>query len=379
MYYSVFQQMATMKNRKIIAQELASSYSVKIDAVGSPEEWTGLTNLFEDMNIYQTWEYDDVRCGPRNVSRMVLKKDDIIVAAAQARIRKVPLLNMGVAYVRWGPIWRHALSEQREEVFQQAIRALRNEYACKRGLLVRLYPLLFSDSPAVFKEILSEEGYSLAADKRPTRTFMMDLTPSLDELRKGFDQKWRNCLNAAGRNGLEVASGPGDEFFEAFLPIFSAMTERKHLPVSSAFTEFWEIQKHLSEALKLRTFICRAEGIPCAGAVFSSIGKTGVYILGATNSVALKNKASYLVQWNALEWLKSQGCKYYDLNGINPQKNPGTFNFKQGLCGRNGRDVSFLGYFDAYVNPAVSIAKACLGKSRSLTNKLRRYFASTNV
>jgi hypothetical protein len=51
------------------------------------------------------------------------------------------------------------------------------------------------------------------------------------------------------------------------------------------------------------------------------------------------------VQWAFLEWLKENGFLYYDLNGINPEKNPGTYYFKRGLAGKNGLDLEFLGKF----------------------------------
>jgi hypothetical protein len=36
------------------------------------------------------------------------------------------------------------------------------------------------------------------------------------------------------------------------------------------------------------------------------------------------------------------------MSGINPERNPGTYAYKAGLCGKNGRDVYFLGLFDSY-------------------------------
>ncbi len=51
-----------------------------------------------------------------------------------------------------------------------------------------------------------------------------------------------------------------------------------------------------------------------------------------------------------LEYVKAQGCRWYDLNGINPVKNPGGYQFKTQLAGANGRDVQFIGQYDCYPN-----------------------------
>jgi lipid II:glycine glycyltransferase (peptidoglycan interpeptide bridge formation enzyme) len=86
------------------------------------------------------------------------------------------------------------------------------------------------------------------------------------------------------------------------------------------------------------------------GIICSLIGSTGIYLFGATSDSGLRTRGAYLLQWRMIEWLKEKGCSCYDLNGINPESNPGTYQFKTGLSGKNGKDVYFLGQFDAYPN-----------------------------
>ena len=45
------------------------------------------------------------------------------------------------------------------DTFRQAVRALRNEFVCKRGLVLRLFPLLFDDDAPCFASMLAEEGF----------------------------------------------------------------------------------------------------------------------------------------------------------------------------------------------------------------------------
>jgi lipid II:glycine glycyltransferase (peptidoglycan interpeptide bridge formation enzyme) len=111
------------------------------------------------------------------------------------------------------------------------------------------------------------------------------------------------------------------------------------------------VQRDLPDRLKLRIIVCRQEGRLCAGAVFSVVGTTGVYLRGATSDLVLKSRGSYLVQWTFVTWLKDHGLLQYDVNGINPDANPGTYYFKRGLVGKSGRDVEFLGRFQVVDNP----------------------------
>ena len=108
-------------------RELGPGYVSEIDAVNEGTWWEILEG-FDDANIYQTWSYAVVRYGRQHTSHLVLKEKGEIVAAAESRITRVPFLDVGVAYIRWGPLWRLRNAEAKEERFRQAIRALRNEY-----------------------------------------------------------------------------------------------------------------------------------------------------------------------------------------------------------------------------------------------------------
>ena len=112
-------------------RQLRSGYASEVDAVDE-QAWYQILEQFEDANIHQSWSYDEVRCGRENISHLLLKKKGDIVAVAQSRIVKLPFIQAGIAYVRWGPLWRRRATEPDVDTFRQAIRALRNEFVCKR-------------------------------------------------------------------------------------------------------------------------------------------------------------------------------------------------------------------------------------------------------
>lgn len=288
-----------------------------------------------------------MRFGNENLSHLVLKKDGRVVAAAQAIIKKVPVLNAGIAYVYWGPLWHARNVQDDTEVFSQILRALHNEYVSRRGLVLRLLPILFNDDLEVFSTILNHEGFKGLPHGRRQRTLIIDLSPSLNNLRKGLDQKWRNCLNRAEKNGMVLVEGEDDGLFEMFVNIYREMHIRKNFVTTSDIYEFRLIQKELSNESKMKIMVCLQNGEPVAGAIFSTMGATGIYLFGATSNSGRNSNGSYLIQWKIIERLKKENCSYYDLHGIDPETNPGTYKFKAGLCGINGRDVRFLGQFEA--------------------------------
>lgn len=349
-------------------KELDKNISVEVDRA-EEGTWNDIVKLFNDANIYQTWAYGEVRHGRSNISHLVLKKAGKIIAAAQARIVKVPILNIGIAYVRWGPLWKIKGEDSDIALFQQVLRALRNEYACRRGYVIRIYPALFDDEQDTYLSVLEEEGYKYLEEGKKDRTLLVDLKPPLAELRKGLAQKWRNSLNKAEKNGIELIEGSDDVLFDTFIGVYREMLERKKFSEPNDINEFKLIQSKLPEEYKMQIMLCKYEGNIGAGSIFSAMGDTGLYLFGATNDAGTKSNGSYLMQWKFMEWLSGMNYQCYDLNGINPEVNPGTYKFKEGLCGKNGKDVYFMGQYEACDS---ELSKRLVG----FGEKLKKYMES---
>ena len=348
---------------------LPGPYSVEVDTV-SRGEWYDIIQGFEDGNVYQTWSYEEMRAGRTECSHLLLRRSGRIVAAAQVRIVRLPVLGYGAAYVRWGPLWRGRDEPMETGIFSQALRAMRNEYAVRRRLVLRVYPVLFRENGEDFMAAFESEGYRLRTDLGANRTLLVDLRPPLDEIRKGLDRKWRNQLKRAEGNDLEIVEGQGDDIWTVFTGVYREMMARKNFYDPVDPEHFRAIQRALPDPLKMNVMICLSKGQVAAGVICSALGDTGIYLFGASNRLGMESKASYLLQWQALRWMKAKGLGVYDLHGINPEGNPGTYHFKSGLAGKNGRDVRFLGRFDASGSPlsrfSVQLGESVRSKLQSL-------------
>jgi lipid II:glycine glycyltransferase (peptidoglycan interpeptide bridge formation enzyme) len=330
-------------------RDLGPGYVSEVDRVDETT-WGNILREFDDANIYQTWPYASVRSGRGNVSRLLLKQGGQVVAMAQARIAKTPLVNLGIAYVHWGPLWRYSDRNPHEDVFRQAVRALRNEFACKRRLVLRLFPLLFDDGGPTFSAILEEEGYSLSGREPRRRTILMDVGPSLEALREGMRPHWKRELKVAERKNLEIVEGTGEALFDEFIYIYKEMVARKRFIEPNDIYEFRTVQAQLPEHQRMRILLCRSGSEPRAGLICSMIGTTAVYLFGATSNAGMKDRGSYALHWKLIEYLKDHGVSVYNLNGISPTTNPGPYKFKSDLSGTHGRDLHYLGQFDACTN-----------------------------
>ncbi len=356
-----------MEVRKM--RELCLGYTSEVDTADE-EAWSYILQEFDDANIYQTWPYGAATSGGRNTSRLILRKNGDVAAIAQVRIAKLPLVNVGIAYVGWGPLWRRTAAEANTETFRQAIRALRNEFVCKRGLVLRLFPLLVDDDSACFSAILTEEAFSPANEPR-RRTILMDLTPPLKDLREGMGRNWKRNLESDERSGLEIVEGLPEKLFETFIDVYKGMVSRKKFVEPNDINQFRLIQAQLPEKLKMNIMLCRSgEGV-CAGLVWSAIGKTAIELFAATSDAGTKTGGSHLLRWKLIEKLKQGRFAVYNLNGINPITNPGTYRFKAGLAGKNGKDVYYLGRFDSRSSFLSSLCVEFGDTARTFYRKLK--------
>jgi hypothetical protein len=346
---------------------LGSGWQVEVDRAAQAE-WSQMLDLFDDANFYQTWSYGAVRWGQKNLSHLVLKRGIEVLGMAQLRIVRPTRFKFGMAYLRWGPLFERRGRPLDPELPVHMARALEEEYIDKRKLFLRIIPNAFVGSPRAaviqpaFREFIPEP-----LDTGNTyRTFVLDLAPSIDELRKNLDAKWRNHLKRSEKNGLDVIAGTGSCEYQVFCEIYNQMRRRKTFETTVDVEEFGRIQENLPERQRMRILICQNRGAPVAGLVTTAMGDSAIYLLGATNDEGLRLQGAYLLQWTMIKWLRENGIRWYDLGGIDPERNPGVYSFKRGF---SGADLT-------QINPLVAcrsvVSSAIVRASLAMRSAIRR-------
>lgn len=341
----------------------------------TPTEWNEIVSLFEDASFYQTWAYGSVSWGEAALSHLVVRRHGEVVAAAQFRMARVPVLRRGIAYLRWGPMWRRHALEPDEAVLRTFIHAAVREYVGRQRLLIRVLPCAFEQDASAqdLVDAWKEADFKTNTAVRVYRTIRVDLTSSLEAIRKRLHQKWRNQLNASERKGLVVVEGTGDELFERFLAIYDDMMRRKQFSTTADPRDFAAMQRQLPSSQKMIVMLAENEGDPVAGLVSTAVGEMGIYLHGATSDAGMKCKGSYLLQWRMMQALKERGCRWYDLGGINPEENPGVYHFKSGMGGEEIAGVGGLSRrADLLSTLSVQAGERLRDLSRALKQKLLR-------
>lgn len=314
-----------------------------------PQQWNKLLLEFEDASVYQTPQHDLVLWGRRHINHFFLRRNDDIVAAAQVRVAKAPGIRAGIAYVLRGPLWQPKHCAPDPEAFRYAVRSLRQEFAVNQGLLLRIVPNIFDTGSDALRHVLAEEGFTESPKLKPYRTFLMDLTPSLDELHRQMRYGWRRGFNKTSRMDFSFTTGTTDALFAIFLSLYEEMHDRKQFTQYVDVHKFRRVQMLLPESLKLHVTVCWFNHEPVAACVCDITGKTALLVFLATSRKALQMYAAHALMWEQIRWLKTRGILSYDLGGIDPEANPGGYQFKSGP---GGQDTYFIGPFEACTNAA---------------------------
>ncbi len=310
------------------------SLDVQVDGQ-TAETWSAILEQFADANIYQTWAYGAVRWGIRNLSHLVIRQDGQVIAAAQLRIVRLPLLPAGVAYLRWGPLVNRVGQTLDPSIVGEMLKWLREEFCQRRGLTLQVVPNTYSGETLsdAYEPARHRSFPHLEITWPRYRTVLVNLESAAEVIRDRFNPKTRRHLKRAEKNGLTVEMSDQPEAYREFLRLYKMMRERKQFETTLDVDEFGQMQLLLAGCARMQTFIARKDGAAIGALVCSRMGNTGIYLLGATNERARDLLASYLLHWHAMLWLKAQGSLYYDLGGIDPEANSGGYEFKSGFGG----------------------------------------------
>jgi lipid II:glycine glycyltransferase (peptidoglycan interpeptide bridge formation enzyme) len=284
-------------------------------------------------------------------------------AAAQVLFRRLPL-GWTIGYIPKGPLvdW-HNLDQ-----CQALLSAIHTEARKRRAILLKIEPDIWRpDSDSNSSESASSQRFKalahffqqanfIPADPiQPQSSIVIDISGDEDSILAAMKQKTRYNIRLAQRKGVAIRQGS-----EADLPTFyhlSRLTAARdgfgiHSPA------YYQAAYHLFSPDRCVLLMAEFKGEPLAALMVFRQGCDAYYFYGASSNTHRNLMASYLIQWAAIGWAKSQGCARYDLWGI-PNADIatletkftrhagglwGVYRFKRGFSGQIVRSVGAYDY-----------------------------------
>jgi hypothetical protein len=335
-----------------------------------PAEWDKLATEFADATYEQFGAFRGPVWGEGRTRRLAVFRNGRAVALALATVFRLPILGGGLAYVKFGPLWRRKDKAASPEDAATAVAALKDYFVVRNKLALTILPPADLGFGAMMESILAASGFRKTPIDDPER-YVVDAMLSEEQQLSSLSKRWRYNLKQSLKGGLTVTFEDGPEAVETFHALFGEMEARKNYKGEHWAALLTPMKEGRLANAGLQTVLVRAvDGEAVAGAVIGAIGDTAYYLFGATGNRALKLEPGYAMQWSILKWLHDRGIRWYDLGGSAHE--PGLRHFKEGLTGKAGRVALIPGEFHLCTNPVSGLLARVIFTLRRVRASLKK-------
>lgn len=311
----------------------------------SQSEWQSLTSTYTDYNYQQTLSYlETIAKAQHSLLELVgIYENTELRGIAGVRIKRIPVLNSGVAYLAGGPLVRRQQGDM--VTFTQVTRTLAQHYSHKHNYVLRIAaPIWDSSTISEQTSILEELDFRRNKFLPSYFTSLLDLSIGEEALKKNFHKKWRYLLNASLRNELTVRTGSLEQCYDDFFALFEAHKTRKGFKVNLEPDFYRQVERAAEEKTDYIVKLVEKDGVVIAGHIGAYVGDTAVYLFGASSEQGNAVGAPYLLQFGAILEAIELGIRYYDTGGLDQKNNPGVYIFKSRMKGDLVTSASFFDY-----------------------------------
>ena len=262
-----------------------------------------------------------------------------MVEGVQLTLHPLPLGKYTIGYLPKGPLPDRAMLQMLEEIGRE-----------QNCLFIKLEPNVEGKNWKI-----EDKNFSLSPSP-PLFTkynFLIDLTPSEEELLKRMKQKTRYNIRLAQRKGVRVEEREDAQSLQIYLDLYFATCRRKrYFGHNERYHRLmWETLKPAGMAHLL---IAYWKEEPLAAWMLLRFKDTLYYPYGGSSIRHRNVMASNLICWEAIKLGKRLGCKIFDLWGaLGPQtrKNHPWYGWHRFKEGYGGRLVEYIGSYDLILKP----------------------------
>jgi peptidoglycan pentaglycine glycine transferase (the first glycine) len=294
-----------------------------------PMEWPSIAGSFGDHNYENSYSYATTIAAKNNatVKFLCIKSDQALIGAACVRIKNIPLLRRGVAYISGGPLVHDQISTSFNlDRMKTVLAALATRLVKEdRNILMLRLAVTPPAQVADLAEFLTSRGFKETNHVRRYQTIVVNLDQDEAELRSKLHQKWRYHLNQSIKTNMKIESGNDHAFRQRFLAIYESLKQKKDFTSGISPEFFFELDQQDTGTVIL---LARYGDEYVGGHVLSLLGSTAVYLFGATNDIGREIKAGYLLHWTAMLYARQRGLRWYDLAGFDRVAYPGGYQLK---------------------------------------------------
>lgn len=305
--------------------------------------WDNLAAGFSDMCMEQSFAFAGSRWSKLRPVGLMLLEDGEPAAMALALMATLPVLGLGLAYVKFGPLWRKAGASADPRILFAALEALKQEFGVKRRLLVRIMAPADPGFEQEWKDALLRANFSFHAALSDRERYLVDLTLTEEEQLASLGAQWRANLKKISCD-LVIEEPELQSGIPAFAGLYRNMLARKKFKDHHGLDDLPAIAAQAGSALGMRLFLATHQGRPVVGSIVIGSGDRVFVPFSATSDEALGLRAGYALRWAIINRLRGTKARWLDLGGA--EGDQGLKHYKLGNVGKRGRVLDIPGEYD---------------------------------
>ena len=318
----------------------------------------------------QSYEWGEFRenTGVKVIRRGIYEKGTL-VGGFTLTIHKIPKTSFTIGYLPKGVMPDAKLIKTLKEIGRE-----------EKCIFIQLEPNVKESDEA--KRQLKNLSLRTAAHPLFTKyTFVLDLTPSEEELMKNFHSKTRYNIRVAQRHGVTVSERNTDDAFATYLALTEETTSRQKFYAHTAnyHTTQWKILPHTAKSpynsLSSHLLLANYNKKTLAAWILFIFKDTLYYPYGSSSNEHREAMASNMIMWEAIKFGKKLGLKKFDMWGAlgpEPDTHDSWYGFHRFKQGYRPEHVSFVGSYDLVINPLFYQFYKVADKLRWLLLKIKK-------
>ncbi|HPM08642.1 MAG TPA: peptidoglycan bridge formation glycyltransferase FemA/FemB family protein [Candidatus Pacearchaeota archaeon] len=166
--------------------------------------------------------------------------------------------------------------------------------------------------------------YSDLLIKKTHYTSIIDISKSIEEIYKSFDNSLKKNIRKAENNGFFVKKAEDIEDFNDYYNLLKKFRDNLGFRTDSYDTakKMWDILHNSTNESNYEVFLCldiNLEILSAMGVITNKEDRQLIEVSIARSQKSIKEKLTdnELLKWEIIKWAKNNNFTYYDLAGIN--------------------------------------------------------------
>jgi len=335
-YLPVHQSLPKKFQLPVVKHEINSLSKTWNVRILSFDEWEKYWALCSETNLLQSWQYGEAKYfseGWKPLRFLIVDANGEPIALAQVLTKSWPIVG-GIARLNRGPIFFYNKSLEKNSLHMLVtVQAIIQEMSRRNCRVFQIAPEYYeSDEIDIELKSLGMKKLSYSAWESGKISLALDENALL----MSFEGTWRNSMRKGERLGVIVRKFAQDEYSVNLLI--------KQYARFKSIRGFDGISEKLLHQLSLQkgrewcftVFTASKEGAHDSEAPIGLVmtirsGDTAIYLVGISDEIGRKMQVNSVLLWHAIISAKRDGCKWFDIGGLNQETPKGIGNFKRGL------------------------------------------------